>query len=109
MQKELIGLLLAELVPTAEDLQAFVARWRERVLFGELSVDDIVLSQSVKALGEYKERYTARLCSGKAKGAKRCGYDFGGIDIDDDAEEDEKCPRCGTLRKKASPPAHVRV
>jgi DNA polymerase elongation subunit (family B) len=107
MQRELIGMLLELEVPTVDRLTEFVARWKERVLCGELTVDEIVTSKSVKALSEYKERYTSRLCGGKSTGlgAKKCGYDYGRIDSD----SGEKCPRCKAPRKVAAAPMHVRV
>jgi DNA polymerase elongation subunit (family B) len=132
MQRELIGKLLAPAVPELEEIRAFVQQWQERVLNGPLSLDEIVLSQAVKSLEEYEERYTARLCAGSGavdaaaklgrnagigeafvhrppskKGRKgtRCGYDFGGVS----SETLEKCPRCKEPRKIASQPAHVRV
>lgn len=135
MQKEAIDILLDvdAPMPTVEVFRAFVARWRERVLEGELTLDDVKLSQSVKGLGEYSERYTSPRCTNKiaavtAKGRagkKSCGFDFGSTAIppdrikamraaeksDDDSivVENEKCPKCGGERKLASFPAHVRV
>lgn len=107
MQRELIGMLLAAQVPPVEDLQAFVARWRERVLMHPLALEDIVLSQSVKALSEYRDRYTSKRCSGPGRTKRsKCEYEFAGTDA---AEDVDKCPRCKTPRKIASPPAHVRV
>lgn len=105
MQKELIDLLLGDDVPTLERVQAFVTRWKRRVLQGELTVDEIVMSQSVKGLSEYAERYTSKKCTaGTAK--KKCGYEYLSTAAGPDLE---MCPRCGQQRKRASHPPHVRV
>lgn len=104
MQKELIDLLLADDVPTIEKVREFVEGWKARVLTGELTVDEIVLSQSVKGLDEYAERYTTATCSA---GKKKCTANFGSTAVTKDAPA--KCPRCGTVRNKQSPPVHVRI
>jgi DNA polymerase I len=106
MQKELIDLLLGAHVPTVELCQEFVARWRERVMSGELSVDDIVLSQSVKNLDDYADRYTSLRCPSAGKKLK-CAYTFRSTDVASDVPS--KCPRCGTPRNRATQPVHVRV
>jgi DNA polymerase elongation subunit (family B) len=108
MQKELIDLLLGDEVPSLDVVREFVAGWKDRVLNGVLTVEDIVLSQSVKGLDEYAERYTVAQCSGSSgtgKKKRKCGYNFGSTVVVGPG----KCPRCGTERKQASPPVHVRV
>lgn len=117
MQKEAIDILLDvdRPAPTVEDFRAFVEAWRVRILEGPLSVEDIVLSQSVKNLGDYSTRYTSSHCTNKVqtpgtttkKGVKSCGYEFGSTVYDPDAEG--RCPKCRGERKLASQPAHVRV
>lgn len=106
MQKELIDLLLDDELPTVERVATFVESWRQRVLAGDLSIEDIVLSQSVKTLSEYSERYTSTSCAG-GKGKAKCKYKFASTEISKEAPK--ACPRCGTERKKSSPPVHVRV
>lgn len=106
MQKELIDLLLGDDIPTIEVVRAFVQGWKDRVLKGELTIEDIVLSQSVKNLDEYAERYTTATCGG-GKGKSKCKHDFGSTTVDRDRPS--KCPRCGAERKKAQAPVHVRV
>jgi len=105
MQYELITALLEPDLPFAESMQGFVERWKRRVLEGDLEVDDVVLSQSVKDLGEYALRYTTRKCSG-SRGAAKCGREFDSVAV---ADGPEACPRCKTPRKVAKQPAHVRV
>ena len=105
MQKELIDLLMADDVPTVDVVREFVERWRLRVLEGELAVEDIVLSQSVKSLDEYVERYTTARCAGKGK--IKCVYTYGSTAAGPD--NPSKCPRCGVERNRASAPPHVRV
>lgn len=117
MQKEAIDILLDVDAPppTPEGFRAFVDSWRVRILEGTLSVEDIVLSQSVKNLGDYATRYTVARCTNKIqtpgtttkKGQKACGYDFGSTAFDPEATG--RCPKCGAERKLASQPAHVRV
>lgn len=106
MQKELIDLLLGDVVPTDEMCKQFVARWRARVLDGELTIDDIVISQSVKALDEYVEKYTNIRCMGGSTKVK-CTYTFASTDVASDVPS--KCPRCNMERKRSSQPVHVRV
>lgn len=107
MQKELIDLLLdPEKPPTVEDCVQFVDRWRERVMNGELTVEDVVLSQSVKGLSEYAVRYTSARCMG-GKGKDRCTHIFGSTDAGYGSRT--HCPRCGFERKISKPPVHVRV
>lgn len=105
MQRELIGMLLGPAVPPVEELQAFVQRWQDRVLTGDLTIEDVVVSQSVKALGEYAQRYSGRACKATDRRKVRCGYDFGGVEINGP----DKCPKCGTARDLQAQPAHVRV
>lgn len=116
MQKEAIDILLdVDITPSAEDFREFVARWRMRILDQPLSIEDIVLSQSVKNLGDYATRYTSARCTNKIqasgtsakKGLKSCGYEFGSTAYQPD--ESGQCPKCGEQRKLASHPAHVRV
>lgn len=118
MQAEAIGMLLRDDTATAAEMQAMVARWRSRVLEGDLSVADVVLSQSVKDLDEYVLRYTSPTCRtkiGVGKAAKSCGFDYGHTHVGMGTGEwhgvrgFEKCPKCGTPRKVAAQPAHVRV
>jgi DNA polymerase elongation subunit (family B) len=131
MQKEAIDILLDVdgPTPTPATFREFVERWRVRVLEGELAAEDIILSQSVKALGEYVDRYTSPRCTGKVeaataagkKGKKSCGFEYGSNAIPPDVlremregkpEEEiahQRCPRCKAVRKLASHPAHVRV
>lgn len=111
MQKEAIDLLLYhEPLPGSDELRALVDRWRERILRGELGLEDVVLSQSIKDLGSYVEKFTTAKCGakiGKGKAAKACGFNFGNQQIVDGALE--ACPKCQTPRKRSSLPAHVRV
>lgn len=106
MQKECIDLLLGPTVPTIDQARDLVQRWQQRVLAGELTVDDVVLSQSVKALDEYVERYTSTKCTG-GSAKNKCKHVFGSMEISDD--NPDTCPRCGLERKRLSPPVHVRV
>lgn len=105
MQKGLIDLLLGDAVPTVAACKEFVDKWRARVFDGELSIDDIVISQSVKSLDEYAERYTSAKCSGQGK--NKCAYAFSSTAVGPDVAT--KCPRCGKSRNVATPQAHVRV
>lgn len=126
MQKEAIDALLAPLetapgeparaveLPGADALFDLVARWEERVLRGELSLSDVVLSQSIKSLDDYADRYTSDSCGarlGKGKDARRCGHDFGSkFAVDEHGQEQPNaCPRCKTARKLAKQAPHVRV
>jgi len=126
MQKEAIDLLLdvSRAVPEPSELRALVARWRARLLEGQLSIEDVMISQSVKKLSEYSERYTSQKCSNRV-GKKSCGYEFTSKAVrrpeklrrrrdeeEQEAERDdgvERCPKCGAARKLAKLPAHVRV
>lgn len=105
MQKQLIDLLLGEQVPETASMQEFVNGWKSRVLAGDIAVDDIVLSQSVKSLDEYKQRYTTARCTGSGK--RKCSYTYQSTAVDDDSPS--KCPVCASPRKIASMPVHVRV
>jgi DNA polymerase I len=105
MQKELIDLLLGDAVPTLDVERDFVAGWKRRIFEGELTIEDIVISQSVKSLDEYAERYTTAKCSGTKK--VKCSFAFTSTAVTEDSPN--TCPRCGTERKRASPPVHVRV
>lgn len=117
MQREAIDMLLdvEGTFPTPATFREFIDRWRRRVLEEPLELDDIVLSQSVKNLGDYATRYTSAKCTNKVqapgtttkKGLKSCGYDFGSTQYDE--EVSGKCPRCGAERKIAAQPVHVRV
>lgn len=106
MQKELIDLLLGDELPTLEVMRTFVQTWKQRVLEGALSIEDIVLSQSVQSLDQYKERYTTTRC-GAGKGKSKCEMDYGSSSVG--KEFLAACPRCGAERKIASAPVHVRV
>lgn len=111
MQEHAIEMLLRDgAAPDHAEMRDYVATWRERVLRGELALEDVMLSQSVKSLSEYKHRYTTPRCSGRPAGkkGKACGYEWGSTDIGKE-KEPPKCPKCGTPRKRASLPAHVRV
>lgn len=100
MQREAIGMLLREgPVPDPAEMWAQIERWKSKVYEGRLSLDDLVLSQRIKALSEYSSRYTAKKCP------KPCSHDYGGWEIDGP----ELCPSCGNVRKQLKPPAHVRV
>lgn len=133
MQEQAIKLLLGAEIPTMSAMREFVSTWRERVLRGELAVEDVMLSQSVKNLDEYRDRYTSARCTGRIgvkKAARPCGYDWQTTDVakveedtpgarrrkakaEPDAPPPEpvmpRCPKCGHPRKLASQPAHVRV
>ncbi len=101
MQEELIGMLLRlGDVPAAEELREFVERWKGVVYGGGVGLEDLVLSQGVKRLSEYAERFTTAKCP------KPCGYDFGDAGI---ADGPDACPSCGTPRKVSAQPPHVRV
>lgn len=106
MQKELIDLLLGDEVPKLDVVRAFVAKWKTRILEEPLTIEDIVVSQSVKNLDEYAERFTTARCSGAAKKMK-CSYTYSSTSVRSDSLT--KCPRCGTERKRQTQPAHVRV
>lgn len=116
MQWELIKLLLPDSLPppplpTAEELRAWVSTWRERVLRGELTLEDVTLSKAVKDFSEYKLTYTSAKCGNKVgvgKAARSCGYEFPhGREMGPHVRPD--CPRCGHARKESSLPVHVRV
>jgi len=117
MQHEVIELLLDidRPPPSADVFHELVARWRARILEAPLTIEEIVLSQSVKNLGEYATRFTSPRCTNKIqtpgtktkKGMKSCGYEFGSTHYDE--ETSKLCPRCGAERKIASQPVHVRV
>lgn len=118
MQAEAMTALLRDDTASIGEMQELVARWRTRVLEGELAIAEVVLSQSVKDLDDYSLRYTTAKCSTKlgiGKAAKSCGFDFGHTHVGMGAGEwhgvkgIEKCPKCGTQRKVAAQPAHVRV
>lgn len=118
MQRELIDMLLRVEVdeggawrgaplPSIEELRAFVARWRSRVVEGELSLEDVMLSQSVeKPLNEYVQRYTSEKCMAE-DGKGKCGHPIGGTHVDKDVPD--VCPRCGATRRRTEQPVHVRV
>jgi hypothetical protein len=57
MQQEVVGMLLDnEELPKAAEIRDLVERWRHRILKGDLSFDEIVISQSLsKALHEYDD------------------------------------------------------
>src|SRR3990172_8790739 len=105
MQKELIDILLADDLPGVDVAREFVARWRRRILEDSLTVEEVVLSQGVKDLEEYKQRYSTAKCTGPGK--KKCAHVFPGTDVGD--EIPDVCPKCGTERKLVAAPVHVRV
>lgn len=108
MQAEAIKLLLRDESATIEEMRAFVESWRTRVLEGELVIADVLMSQSVKDLSEYSQRYTTDRCAtkkGVGKNAVACGYQFPSTHI----STRPSCPKCKAERKIASQPAHVRV
>ena len=105
MQKQLIDQLLADEVPPVAVFKTFVETWKKRVLEGELTLEEIVMSQSIKGLGEYVDRYSSKRCTSGVK--KKCGHDFGDAEVAKDRPN--VCPRCGGERKLTSQPAHVRV
>lgn len=105
MQKQLIDLLLGDDVPTVEACREFVDSWKTHIMEGDLSVDDLVLSQSVKGLDEYVVRYTSARCMG-GKGKNKCTYVFGSTAI---KGAKSSCPKCQFQRKVVKPPVHVRV
>lgn len=110
MQSELIDALLSPAPPSIEEAKEFVSKWRRRVLEEPLSLADVTLSQAVKSLDEYKDRFTSKKCGGGSSKAK-CGYDFGGVEVtyERGTPRAEKCPKCGEPRKFYPHPAHVRV
>lgn len=100
MQEEAINILLRDgPVPDADELREFVTKWKCKIYGDGIELADLIQSQSVKGLNEYKRRYTTAVCK------KPCEYDFGDTDI----KGKELCPSCGTYRNKASFPPHVRV
>lgn len=98
-QTEVVLALLEPELPAVDRMWAMVARWRERVLRGELQPADVTLSQSLsRPVSEYSADYTRPDCA-------RCGERF----LDGrDASGPDKCG-CGELRKRREYPAHVRV
>jgi len=111
MQAEAIAMLLRPEIPDVGEFRAFVDAWRSRVLTGEVSREDLVLSQSVKDLDEYADRFTTAECGakiGKGKSAVKCGHIFK-YGVHRDKRADTECPKCGTPRKVSTLPAHVRV
>jgi predicted Zn-ribbon and HTH transcriptional regulator len=106
MQKGLIDMLLGDELPTIEQVREFVVTWKQRILQGDLAIEDIVLSQSVKGLDEYATRYTSAKCTGGAS-KKKCAYSFASTEVSKNAPA--KCPKCGKERKRAEPPVHVRI
>ena len=105
MQKECIDALLRPALPDAAEMREFVSRWRVRLLESELNLADVTMSQSVKALGDYKDRYTSKNCGGKI-GKAKCQHKWFDTAI---IHGDSKCPVCGTERNTASHPIHVRI
>lgn len=116
MQGEAIEMLLRPELPDVGEFREFVARWHMHVLDDDLDPDDVVLSQSVKALDEYSDRYTSPTCTakiGRGKSATKCGYAFtfgtARIYAKGVEKSESKCPTCGTERKGSTFPIHVRV
>ena len=98
-QTEVVLALLESELPAVDRMWAMVARWRERVLRGELQPADVTLSQSLsRPVSEYSADYTRPDCA-------RCGERF---PDGRDASGPDKCG-CGELRKRREYPAHVRV
>lgn len=99
MQSEVVHALLRPgPIPAAPEIRGIVDRYRNRVLSGDLALDDVRITQSLsKRVEEYVDRYTSARCG--------CGHDFGG----DGPDTAEKCPSCNAVRSKVSQPAHVRV
>jgi len=121
MQREAIEKMLdvSREPPTYAEMRELVARWRARVLDGDIALADVTLSQSVRRLSDYVERYTATRCTNSV-GKKKCGYEFGDREVRrpekvrgkppvELKDVVEKCPRCSAPRKVATQPAHVRV
>lgn len=109
MQAEIIDLLLRPVSADVAEMRAFVERWRSRVLEQPLSIEDVLLSQSVKNLNEYALRYTTSRCAhkvGVGKNAVACKHEFYETSV---KVGPKACPKCKTERKVASQPAHVRV
>lgn len=109
MQRELIDLLMADITPTLETCLEFVEGWKQRILTGDLSIEDIVLSKSVKSLDEYVERFTTARCGGLGDGKKKikCLHVYGSATMLPDSPK--RCPKCGAERKILPQPVHVRV
>jgi DNA polymerase elongation subunit (family B) len=108
LQKEIIDALLRKECASIDEVTAIVDGYREKILKGDVELDDIMITQSVKSFDEYKERYTSKNCGGtgtQGRKAKRCGYDFGSTDIN----TLPKCPQCGHERKQAELPIQARV
>lgn len=99
MQSEVVHTLLRPgPIPAPHEIRAIVDRYRERVLRGELTLDDVRITQSLtKRVEEYADRYNSDRC--------RCGYSFDGVGPDGP----ETCPSCNVVRAKTAQPAHVRV
>ncbi len=116
MQYELLKMMLPDALPqpplpTVEVVREWLLKWREKVLHGELTLEDVTISKSVKAFSEYKQNYTTASCNNKvgAGAAKRsCGYEFP-HGKDSGPQAVSKCPRCGTERKLTTLPVQVRV
>lgn len=95
LQREVIGVLLGS--GSEEEAVEVVERHRRRVIEGDLTLDEAVLSQSLKGRpGDYADIYTTKKCAG-------CALEF------PSNREPPKCRKCGTERKVRDKAPHVRV
>lgn len=99
MQSEIVHTLLrVGPIPPPAEIRTIVDRYRDRVIHGELSLDDVRITQSLsKRVEEYVDRFNTDRC--------RCGFAFDGTGGDGP----DTCPSCNVPRAKTSQPAHVRV
>lgn len=108
MLTELIEMVLgheAELpqVPGPLVLEAWLERWRRRIVGAALTIEDVVISQSISRQVEtyFCTNYTTDRCQ-----AKRCRTEIPG---GTDKRGPSRCPKCNTERARLPPAPHARV
>lgn len=100
MQYEIVMMLLRPDLPEPDEIRDVVAKWKQRILKGDLELEEVVLTQSLsKPLEEYVDRFTTAKCKG-------CAHEF---EDGTDAKGPDECPECGQKRKRSTAPMHVRV